>query len=245
MKNENLPYTHESFNALMDKYLPLVHMTTFRMLRDSRESAAVTRDIFLGIWHGRISHDDRQDLEQWLLGLVCIRCSRILRRRWLKRLVRQQPPVFSSSLLHILSPEEEFLLRESWEIHCRAADRMTVNQVMVYVLHELCAVSAPTVRKLTGLGAEKVRNEMSMARRRVRTELERYRKQYVNVDYRKYVGMLRNVPSFPEDSGLQEDIFRRIQGYKADYKAVMMSFVRILLVAAGLLLLLMLYLGER
>ena len=55
--------SEKAFGALMEKYMPLISRTSFRILCDRSDSEAVTEKVFVKLWHDVMSYDDRFTLD--------------------------------------------------------------------------------------------------------------------------------------------------------------------------------------
>ena len=86
------------------------------------------------------------------------------------------PPVYETSCPVALSPEEDFITKETWEIFCRASRNLSPKQRTVFTLRDLEGLDTEEVAAVTGLSADQIKSNLHIARKNIRQELERYGK---------------------------------------------------------------------
>ena len=75
-----------------------------------------------------------------------------------------------------MSPEEDFITKETWAIFCRASQGLSPKQRTVFTLRDLEGLSAEKVASITGMTADQIKSNLHIARKKIRQELERYGK---------------------------------------------------------------------
>lgn len=162
--------------VLMDRYMPMVSRTSFRILCDFSDSGIVTRDTFIRVWKNSSAFDGSMALSVWLLRITCGLCYGRLRRRRLLDLVSIRPDVYEASAPAALSPDEEYITRETWAIFCRASHELSSRQRVVFTLRQLEGLSTEETALITGMSFDNIRENLHVARKRLRQELEKYGK---------------------------------------------------------------------
>lgn len=179
----------EAFSVLVDRYMPVVSRTSFRILCDREDSEYVAVRVFVSLWKDIMEYDDRFTLEEWLLRKTCLFSRiRILRRRFL-RVCGVSTDVFVNA-----SPEvedaDDFVTKQAWELYCRAAAHMTPLQSAAYALCVLEEIPEDVVAAITGMTHFRISVALDRAEEKVRYELRRFDRDN---DYGRYNGFLRKV----------------------------------------------------
>ena len=108
--------------------------------------------------------------------MTCIFCYERLRRsRWLDFLAMRSD-VYEASAPPVQSRKDDYIIKETWVIFCRASRELTAEQRVVYVLCELEGLSVHEAAVMAGRHFDEVGNDLRTARNRVRRELEIYGK---------------------------------------------------------------------
>ena len=71
----------DALNALMDRYMPMVSRTSYRILCDQAESDDVTQEVFVKVWSNAYGFDGRYSLSTWIYRITTNLCYDKLRRR--------------------------------------------------------------------------------------------------------------------------------------------------------------------
>ena len=87
-----------------------------------------------------------------------------------------RPSVYESSAPAAMSPEEDFITKETWAIFCRASLELSPKQRTVFTLHDLEGLSVEEVISIIGMTADQIEDNLDIARKKIRQELERYGK---------------------------------------------------------------------
>ena len=83
-------------------------------------------------------------------------------------------PVYELSSPEALTPEEDYITRESWDIYCRASRNLSPRQRAVYVLVELEGLSVDEASYVLGMTAGRVEEFHAEAVARIKEELGFY-----------------------------------------------------------------------
>ncbi len=166
----------EALRFIMDRYMSMVSRTAYRILCDRPDSEDVTQEVFIKVWRKASAYDDRYSVSTWLYRITCNLCFDRLRRRRILDVFSIRPSVYESSAPAALSPEEDFITKETWAIFCRASMGLSPKQRTVFTLRDLEGLSVGQVGAITGMTADQIKSNLHIARKRIRQELERYGK---------------------------------------------------------------------
>ena len=166
----------DALKVLMDRYMPMVSRTSFRILCDFSDSGIVISDTFIRVWKDASAFDGSMALSVWLLRITCGLCHGRLRRRRLLDLVSIRPDVYEASAPAPPSPDEDYITRETWAIFCRASHELSSKQRVVFTLRQLEGFSTEETALITGMSSDNIRQNLHIARQRLRQELEKYGK---------------------------------------------------------------------
>lgn len=163
----------ESFARIVDRYLPLVSRTSFRILCDRKDSEHVTEEVFQRAWENAGDYDLEMSVSEWLLKITCRLCRLRITRRRLLWLLAIRPDIYVTSAPVTDSPDD-YIGKKAWEIYCRASVKLTPRQRIVFTLCELEGMTKCDVHRITGYSRFSVRHSLFVAREKIKTELERY-----------------------------------------------------------------------
>lgn len=197
----------EFFAILLDRYIDIVSVTSFRVLCDRTDSEAVTVKVFVSLWYDVLDYDDRFSLRDWLLRKTCLYSRiRIMRRRIL-RIFGVQSDVFVKASPKV-EDQDDYLTKLAWEVFCRATTHMSTLQCIVYALVALDGMSLETVSSITGMSRFRVELALKSAEDKVIHELRHYNR---TEDYERYRNFLRKVAeSLTDYDKLRTEIFGQI-----------------------------------
>lgn len=166
----------EALRFIMDRYMPMVSRTAYRIMCDRPDSEDITQEVFIKVWRNASSYDDSYSVSTWLYRITCNLCFDRLRRRRFMGLFSIRPSVYESSAPAAMSPEEDFITKETWAIFCRASQGLSPKQRTVFTLRDLEGLSTEKVASITGMTADQIKSNLHIARKKIRQELERYGK---------------------------------------------------------------------
>lgn len=194
----------KALSVVLDRYLDLVSRTSFRILCDREGSESVTVNVFVSLWHDVMTYDDRMTLQEWLLRKTCLLSRARITRRKILRIFGVMTDVFV-----VASPKvedaDDYVVKQAWELYCRAASHMTPSQTAVFALRRLERIPADSVSVITGLGRPAISRDLLHAEDKIRYELARFGK---DDDYERYKGFLRKVgESLVDHESLRRRVF--------------------------------------
>lgn len=166
----------DALKVVLDRYMPMVSRTSYRILCDRGDSEDITQEVFIRIWRNASDFDGRYSLSTWIYRITCNLCYDRLRRRKVLSFLSIVPPVYEISAPEARSPEEDFITKETWEIFCRASHNLSPKQRAVFTLRDLEGLDTEEVIAVTGLTADQIKSNLHIARKKIRQELERYGK---------------------------------------------------------------------
>lgn len=181
--------SEKAFEMLIEKYMPLISRTTFRILCDRSDSEAVTEKVFIQLWHDVMAYDDRYTLAEWLLRRACLYSRLRISRRRLNYIAGLRPDLFALSKPKVENTDD-YLTTVAWELFCRASARMTPVQRIVFTLNVLEELPDYKVASITGLFRYRVNIALRRAHQKIHTELKRFGKPD---DYEPYIGFIRKI----------------------------------------------------
>ena len=166
----------EALSIVLDRYMQMVSRTSYRILCDRGDSEDVTQEVFIKVWRNASGFDGRYSLSTWIYRITCNLCYDRLRRRRVRSLLSIAPSVYETSAPVALSPEEDFITKETWEIFCRASRNLSPKQRTVFTLRDLEGLDTEEVKAVTGLTSDQIKSNLHIARKKIRQELEQYGK---------------------------------------------------------------------
>ena len=166
----------DALNMVLDRYMLMVSRASYRILCDRDDSEDITREVFVRVWTKASDFDGRCKLSIWIYHIICNLCLSRLRWRRVLSVLSITPPLYELSAPLAISPEEDFVTKETWEIFCRASQHLSPIQRTVYTLIDLEGLDMEDVEAITGLAEDQIKGNLRMARKKIRQELERYGK---------------------------------------------------------------------
>lgn len=166
----------DALKVVLDRYMPMVSRTSYRILCDRDDSEDVTQEVFIRVWKNASGFDGRYSLSTWIYRITCNLCYDSLRRRKVLSMFSISPSVYETSAPEPLSPEEDFITKETWEIFCRASHNLSPKQRAVFTLRDLEGLDTEEITAITGLTPDQIKSNLHIARKKIRIELERYGK---------------------------------------------------------------------
>ena len=168
--------SHDDLERLMDRYMPMVSRVSYRILCDRLESEQVTKDVFIKVWRKASSYDGRYGISAWLCRITCSLCFRRLRMRHFMEVFSSRQYVYEYSAPLSESADDDYIIKETWAIFCRASQALTLKQRAVFTLLELEGLSLEETAVATGLTLTQINEDLHIAGKHIRKELERYGK---------------------------------------------------------------------
>lgn len=165
-----------AFSALLDKYMMMVSRTSYRILCDRRDSEEVTQEVFLHIWRNASDYDGSRTLPVWIYSITFRLCCRRLVRRSISDLFSFSDSPYETSAPEALSPEEDYITKETWEIFCRTSRNLSAEQRGVFVLYEMEGLSMEDLEKVTGMKSWHLKDCLDEVEVKLKIELGKYGK---------------------------------------------------------------------
>ena len=164
----------DAFDELTVRYVPFVSRCAYRILCDRKGSDEVTEKVFLRLWLHASEYDESLNVCQWICRIVCGFCVGRLRRLHFLEAFSVRTPVYELSAPQASDSGEGYIVKESWDIFCRASRNLTPMQRVVFVLTELEGMEEKDVAVILGISCARVRKSKSVAEAEIRSELELY-----------------------------------------------------------------------
>lgn len=168
--------SHEALRLVVDRYMSMVSRTSYRILCNRADSEDVTQEVFVKVWRNASSYDARYSISTWIYRITVNLCYDRLRRRRAMDFFSISPSVYEASAPVTLSPEEDFITKETWAVFCRASQELSPKQRAVFTLRELEGLSTEETASITGMTTDQIKSNLHFARKRIRQELEKYGK---------------------------------------------------------------------
>lgn len=166
----------EALRQVMDRYMSMVSRTSYRILCDMPDSEDVTQEVFIKVWKNASWYDSSYSISTWIYRITVNLCYDRLRRRRVMDVFSIRPAVYEASAPTALSPEEDFITKETWAVFCRASLELSPKQRTVFTLRDLEGLSTEETASITGMTTDQIKSNLHFARKRIRQELERYGK---------------------------------------------------------------------
>ena len=165
-----------ALKLIMGRYMTMAFRTSYRILCDLNDSEEVTQKVFLHVWKNASGYDFQYSVSIWIYRILVRLCHERLRKRRLMDLFSSGPAVYEASAPAALSPEEDFITKETWAIFCRASSVLSPKHRTVFVLKDLEGLSTEDIVSITGMTSGQIKSHLDLARKRIIEELERYGK---------------------------------------------------------------------
>lgn len=179
----------DEFREIMDRYLPLVSRTSYRIMCDRVDSEYITKSVFKYIWNNPDILSSSRPLKDVILVKTCNLCRMRLFRRRLLKMLSINPDIFVMSLPAVPSADE-YTSRLAWSLFCRASADYSDRERMVYTLCELERIQTDEVAEILSLRLSSVEESLDLAKAKVMDELDIYGRMN---DYELYIGFLRKI----------------------------------------------------
>ncbi len=179
----------DAFEVIMDRYMPLISRTTFRILCDRTDSEAVTEKVFMDLWLNVGQYDDRFSLKEWLLRRTFLLSRLRISRRRILHLFGKRQPLFAVARPRVENTDD-YITTQAWEMFCRTSLKMTPVQRAVFTFVTLEQIPVAKVVFFTGLFTHRVRIAEGRAENKIKEELSTFGKEK---EYDAYIGFMRKV----------------------------------------------------
>lgn len=179
----------DSLKELMDRYIDMATLTSYRILCDHSDSLLVTRNVFVKVWKHPPSHYRNISLRLWLLKNIIRQCRKRIFINRLAELLRLRQSLFVSSRPRV-EDMDDYITTQAWEVFCRACLSASARQRIIYSLYELDGFSDDDIEQLTGIHKRGIYMVIGSVRDRVRMQLGKFGKAG---KYAPFVSFLKKV----------------------------------------------------
>ena len=195
----------KALHAFVKRDVDLVWRTSFRILTDREDSKYVTLKTFLDLKNDILQYDDRFSVEEWILQKTCHNCRVRIVRRKILRLYGVTTDLFVRAA-PVVEDQDDYIVKQSWELFCRAAVNMNPLQNITFVLYALEEIPQGRIAAILGVSGFRVALAFRHAQEKIMVELKHYKRED---DYEKYIYFLKKVA----DSLKSDEIFAYICGH--------------------------------
>ena len=195
----------ESYLILVKRYSDMIFRNAFRILCCREDADAVALKTFRALRNNILQYDDRFTLAEWLLKKLCIYSRMRITRRRALRFFGVSAEVYARAA-PIVDQQDDFLVKQAWELYCRASTYMTPLQSITFSLYVLEGISQDRLAEMLGLPHLTIVMACRRAEEKVLRELHHYKREE---DYHNYIYFLKKVA----DSQTSEEIFAYICGH--------------------------------
>lgn len=197
--------SRESYLILVNRYVDLIFRNAFRILCNREDANAVTLKTFRALRNNILQYDDRFTLAEWLLKKLCIYSRMRITRRRALRFFGVSAELYVGAA-PVSDHQDDFLVKQAWELYCRATKRMTPLQCIVFSLYVLEGLPQDRISEMLGLPHLTIVMATRHAEEKVIEELRHYKR---DDDYHNYIYFLKKVA----DSLKSDEIFAYICGH--------------------------------
>ena len=193
---------------LIDGYLDLVSRTAFRILCDTKDSDAVTREVFVYAWEHYDAFDGKMSMENWILHHTCRYARlRIVRRR-IMYIFGERPDLYITTAPRV-QDFDDYVTKQAWELYCRVSVSFTISQRVLFALCAIEGLSESEASLITGISVRRIYSLLADAHTKFYEELRSYGKKD---EYVAYVGFLRRIDdSLTEKGHLKKEIMASVR----------------------------------
>lgn len=180
-----------SMKVMVETYRDLVFQTAFRIMCDRPDAESVVTKVF---GYAERNGDvyvalPSEEMENMLIRRTCLYSRVKIFRRRLGWLLGEQRPVFVRAVPEV-ADQDDYTVKQAWQLYCRACFKMTPLQIIVYALSELDCLTVERTASVLGLTTFRVSLALSRAIKVVRNELSLYGSEG---QYHAYVAFIRQV----------------------------------------------------
>ena len=180
-----------SMKVMVETYQDLVFRTAFRIMCDRPDAESVAAKVFGAAERNGTGYISLlpEEMENMLIRRVCLFSRLKIFRRRLSWLFGEQRPVFVRALPEV-ADQDDYTVKQAWQLYCRACFKMPPLQIIVYALSELDSLPVERIASILGLTTFQVSLALSRAIKVVRNELSLYG---CEGQYHAYVAFIRQV----------------------------------------------------
>lgn len=168
----------KAFGILVTEYQTMVFRLAFRLLCDEEESRDAVQDTFIKVWLSLDRYNSACRFSTWIYKIASNVCYDRLR-------AMQHSPsgyltdVDCSSLKMISDDDvEQNLSNKDLQILIlRFTEELTPKQKLIFTLRDLEGLEVSEVEVITGMSAEKIKNNLYQARKQIRIKINQIDKK--------------------------------------------------------------------
>ena len=177
--------------CMAETYRDLVFRTAFRIMCDRPDAESIVEKVFMAAERNAYVYVPLQseEMENMLIRRTCQYSRLRIFRRRLGWLLGEHRSVFVRVIPEI-ADQDDYTVKQAWQLYCRACFKMTPLQIIVYALSELDCMSVERTASILGRTTFRVSLALSRAVRAVRNELSLYGSES---QYHAYVAFIRKV----------------------------------------------------
>lgn len=162
----------EAFRVVVQGCQQMVYSLSLKMLCNEDDAMDLLQDTFLKVWLNIASYDGRSSFSTWIYSIASHLC--------IDRLRKQKPilplPGDETALRDCFNDNnpQRMLENKEWEQIVRLlAGRLSVKQRLVFTLCQLEGLETAEVERITGMSADKIKNNLYVARQTIREQLKK------------------------------------------------------------------------
>ncbi len=160
-----------AFALLVSEFQPLVFRLAFRLLCDEDEAKDMVQETFVKVWLALGQYSRECRFSTWLYKITCNTCYDRLRS--LRHSPLDNNSDFSTSADVASDDNIETLISNNQlkELILRYTGELSPMQRMVFMLRDVEELDVVEVQEITGLSADKIKNNLYLARKNIRNKI--------------------------------------------------------------------------
>lgn len=163
-----------ALRTLIRKFRPLVFRTAQRITCRVQDAEDITQEVFIRVWQQADRFNGKSSLTTWLYRIAAnLSVDRLRRQKTILSRIRELVPGRTGERQDI-SAEDRMIASEEWEIFCKASERLSPKQRLVFTLKEIEGLDTEEVTFITGLDADQIKSNLYLARKAIKTLMEEY-----------------------------------------------------------------------
>lgn len=162
-----------AFALLVTEFQPLVFRIAFRLLCNEDEAKDMVQDTFVKVWLAVGRFDGGCRFSTWIYKITCNTCydrMRMLRHSPLDNYPDSSIPF---NLVSGDNIEVSVANKQLAELILRYTDELSPMQRLIFTLRDVEGFEVTEVEEITGLSAEKIKNNLYLARKNIRNKMNK------------------------------------------------------------------------
>lgn len=160
-----------AFAVLVSEYQPFVFRLSFRLLCNEDEAKDIVQETFVKVWLALGQYDRKCLFSTWLYKITCNTCYDRLRSLRHSPLDNNSDSSTSVDVISADDIEEVISNNQLKELILQYTDELTPKQRLVFMLRDVEELEVAEVQEITGLSAEKIKNNLYLARKNIRNRI--------------------------------------------------------------------------